>query len=423
MDANDLLRQHQKEVSGRKLLTPHQEKRLAIRIEAARKRYQLAALQIDHVARTCLGLFGRVKAGHLTAERTSRLAKSELLTQEQLKQLEGQSRRRRAATSAAFYARLDTHVPTVTALLDRAHRNESEGKSGTRDREKAAKLLYELGVKSQKIEGLIRQAESLPDTPDPELLAVVRKRRAIFNKCKCELAEGNLRLVWNRAAKAGKRYGGGKEGLADLIQEGHTGLMRAVDKFEVRMGYRFSTSAARWIDQAMAKAHGDHGRAVRVPSHTREIAGLVYWARADLLRNGSEPSMADIVSHIKKTRNKEVTEDAAAKADVAVRPIAHFEDQGGDGQGEEALPDKRCEVEEADPEATAAVWRALNMLPYTMREILRLRYGFGDGWRYTLDECGHVFGLSREWARQMEKATVKRLQEGEICEMLKKHVG
>jgi RNA polymerase primary sigma factor len=200
--------------------------------------------------------------------------------------------------------------------------------------------------------------------------------------------------------------------------------MKAADKYEVRTGNRFSTVAAIWIDQAMRKAVGDHGRTVRVPSHTREVAGLVHWAWVELEASGLETTTAAVVKRIKETRGKSVSEAEAERADRAVQSVASFGDEDGEDGAGQSVADDAVGVEEAavSGDAVDAVLSVLRLLPYRQREILKLQTGIGDGWRYDLAACARVFGISRERVRQLKVQAMAALRQPGMLEFLAPHL-
>lgn len=432
-DTGDTLGLHQKDIGAAKLLTPAQERRMGMRVQAARKRYHLACLTLAHVARTWVGVLRQAQAGTLTAERVTRMAKTELLTPAQLAATEGMPKKREAEARRSLDARLAHHLPTCEALLARSHHLSRSGDAPrlAAARRKVARLLYEVGTKSAKMAGLVDEAAGLPpdeqgETAESLALAVAkcRRRRGVYEAAKGAMVRANLRLVHQQAKKMAGRLGVGKEGMADLIQDGYTGLIKAVDKFEVRYGNRFSTAAAGWIVQAMRKAVGDHGRTVKVPSHTRETAGLVYWARLQLAGQGREPTLEEVVAHIKRTRGKEVSVKQAAQADRAVQPVASYGSEDGEDAAGQCLADDEGPADEglARSEASEAVLTALKVLPFRQREILKLRTGIGDGWKYGLEECGSIFGIGRERARQIQEDAMAALRQPGVMELLSGHV-
>jgi RNA polymerase primary sigma factor len=222
------------------------------------------------------------------------------------------------------------------------------------------------------------------------------------------LAAGNLRLVVSLA----KRYRNRGLSFLDLIQEGNTGLMRAVDKFDWRRGTRFSTFATWWIRQALSRAVADQSRTIRVPVHMIEKMGKVRSVnRERVQREGRQPtleetaelsglSLADTQRALKMSREPLSLD----------QPVGH--------QEESFLGDLLYDHRENDPSAgmNLALLRSriadvLQTLDYREREILRLRYGLADGCRHTLEEVGTIFSITRERARQIEHEALQALQQ------------
>jgi RNA polymerase primary sigma factor len=434
IDYQDTLQLHQADIGRFPMLTPHQERRAALRIEASRRRYHLTALRLEHVARSLLAVFRRVQTGDMTADRVCRMAKTELVPPARLSQLAAVGKGARdAEVKAALNGRLAAHLPLAAHLLSRCGPLFRAGRLDELGlvRAKIAHLLYEVGVRTAKIDGLVREAEHTPpgeqnETADSLAAAVARCRVRAFTHAECKrvMVRGNVRLVWRQAKLMNQRFGGDKESMGDLLQDGYTGLMKAADKYEVRTGNRFSTVAAIWIDQAMRKAVGDHGRTVRVPSHTREVAGLVHWAWVELEASGLETTTAAVVKRIKETRGKSVSEAEAERADRAVQPVASFGDEDGEDGAGQSVADDAVGVEEAavSGDAVDAVLSVLRLLPYRQREILKLQTGIGDGWRYDLAACARVFGISRERVRQLKVQAMAALRQPGMLEFLAPHL-
>ncbi len=197
----------------------------------------------------------------------------------------------------------------------------------------------------------------------------------------------------------------------DLIQEGNTGLMRAVDKYEYRRGYKFSTYATWWIRQAITRAIADQARTIRIPVHMIDVLSK--------LRNTSKQLMQEL--------GREPTpEETAAAADIALEESQRVLDIGRQpvsldrpvGESEDSsFGEFVVDHSSGNPlsEAARSMLRAkiealLKTLTYREREIIRLRYGLGDGYTYTLEEVGRIFKVTRERVRQIEAKAVRKLQ-------------
>jgi RNA polymerase primary sigma factor len=222
-----------------------------------------------------------------------------------------------------------------------------------------------------------------------------------------KLAGGNLRLVVSIA----KRYRNRGLTFLDLIQEGNTGLMKAVEKYEYRRGYKFSTYATWWIRQAITRSIADQARTIRIPVHMIETMSMVRNATRQLIqKNGREPTIKEISQEIDITEEETRRVIKISKHPISLdRPIG----ESDDGFFGDFIEDKSAvsPVHVATHEMlTEKLEQVLNTLSYREREIIKLRFGLGDGYTYTLEEVGKIFKVTRERVRQIEAKSICKLQ-------------
>ncbi len=441
--SSDPIRMYLSQMAEIPLLKREEEISLAKKIEVTRKRFRRTVIGCNVAMKNTLATLAKVHGGFLPFDRTIKVSLTERLTKEQIS------------------ARMPHNLKTLTyldeansedfrKLLSRKTSDDERAlarKRFIRRRRKMLTLVEELSLRTRRVQAMMRQMEDslvrmdqiraqlrvLPaiagnldrranlrrelrdlmvDTQEtPKSLRkrceVMQRQYQDYESVKRELSGGNLRLVVSIA----KKYRNRGLSFLDLIQEGNTGLMRAVDKYEYRRGYKFSTYATWWIRQAITRAIADQARTIRIPVHMIDVLSKLRNVSKRLLQElGREPS----------------TEELAMSADLGVeevrrvlgmgrhpvsldRPVGESEDSSfGEFIEDGGLPrpDKAAGIELLREKIESL----LKTLTYREREIIRLRYGLGDGYTYTLEEVGRIFKVTRERVRQIEAKAVKKLQ-------------
>ena len=236
---------------------------------------------------------------------------------------------------------------------------------------------------------------------------IMRRQYQDYEQVKRQLSGGNLRLVVSIA----KKYRNRGLSFLDLIQEGNTGLMRAVDKYEYRRGFKFSTYATWWIRQAITRAIADQARTIRIPVHMIDVLGKLRNASKRLLHEiGREPTTEEMAAAAGLSLDETRRVLAMGRQPVSLdRPVGESEDSCfGEFIEDGGLP--RPDKAANNGLLREKIEALLKTLTYREREIIRLRYGLGDGYTYTLEEVGRIFKVTRERVRQIEAKAVKKLQ-------------
>jgi len=425
------------------LLKREQEIALAKKIEVTRKRFRRKVLECDGALCQVVETLKRVHAGELPFDRTVKVSLTENLEKDKIIQ-------RMPHNLKTLEHLMEQNQEDFAKLLD--PRTEENDKRKLRRalrirRRKAVTLVEELSIRTQKVQPLMKKLEQMSAQMDEleqkievtrgdrcckedranlekelhdymmltleepaslrKRVEIVRMRFSEYEQAKRDLSGGNLRLVVSIA----KKYRNRGLSFLDLIQEGNTGLMRAVDKYEYRRGYKFSTYATWWIRQAITRAIADQARTIRIPVHMIETMSKLRNVSKKLLQEmGREPTIEETA----RAANISV-EETRRVLKISRQPISLDRPVG---ESEDSYFGDFIEDDSAESPVQAAtqemlkdkIDQVLKTLTYREREIIKLRYGLGDGYTYTLEEVGRIFKVTRERVRQIEAKAVRKLQ-------------
>lgn len=448
---SDPVRVYLSQMSEIPLLTREQEIALAKKIEITRRKFRRAVLGNDFALRHTVEILRKVSLGVLPFDRTIKVSLTERLTKEQVS------------------GRMPLNLTTLDRLIDENRRDfQSIVKRSTpesvkaiarqsyqRRRLKSLVLVEELSLRSRRVIPLMRQLEQYSQRMDylqtkirelrtsgTQPMELERCRRELrhlimttqesprslrtrveefrknfreYEAVKRQLSSGNLRLVVSIA----KKYRNRGMSFLDLIQEGNTGLMRAVDKYEYRRGFKFSTYATWWIRQAITRAIADQARTIRIPVHMIDVLSKLRNIEKRLTHELHRTPSVYEIAEVAQLPAEEVQRvmDIGRNPASLDRPV---------GEGEDSVFGEFIEDPSSDNPLRNAgngvlrdrIDSLLKTLTFREREIIRLRYGLTDGYSYTLEEVGRIFKVTRERVRQIESKAVAKLQNPVRSKML-----
>ncbi|MEI6240274.1 MAG: sigma-70 family RNA polymerase sigma factor [Planctomycetia bacterium] len=435
---DDPVRLYLLQMGGIPLLTRETEVSSARQIEHWRRKFRDTMLGNDLILAGAISLLEQVQAGRLRLDRTIEVSVTNTAEKKRTLRRLGPNletlRRLEQEKKALFKIAMSRRVPLAA--------RRAAWRQLVRKRSKAVRLVEEMNLRIQRLYPLLkklrdvaRRVEAAPGVGERSavaaaawrrdqrrLLLAVRESRctlarrlarlddlqARYDAAKRVLAAGNLRLVVSIA----KRYRNRGLTFLDLIQEGNSGLMRAVDKFEHARGFKFSTYATWWIRQAITRAIADQSRTIRVPVHMVDtMTKLRNLSRDFRQQHGRDPGVEELA-----TLGGLSLEEATCVWRMSRQPVSLDQpvgDSDDTGYGE-IIKDHR----EEDPlrgindqSLRDSIGKALDGLSYREREIIRMRFGLADGYAYTLEEVGSIFSVTRERVRQIEAKAVEKLRQ------------
>ncbi len=440
--ADDVLGTYLQQMGAIPLLNRGEEIVMTEGLDAARRRYRRAALWNWTVLGRVLETFERAHAGQAILERVvdavpglglnadkvrmrlpRHLESLRSLQEEAVAEFRQSLRARSQAARVQYRQAVRRRLLKAVRLAEELSPRTELLDQWVRELETLARRALDLSrlrpapscdAKAEELRDLLFELQSTPEELHG-LIRALRQRREVYQRARQELAAANLRLVVSIA----KRYRGRGMPFADLIQEGNSGLMRAVDKFDHRLGFKFGTYATWWVRQGVTRALSDLSRMVRVPCHHVGLLAALDRVHGELtVYYGREPTVEEVADAL------DITPAEVCSLRVVARPPASLEEPVG---GDEAnslqdflsVSEDGGSAREMDRDVLRQrIAEVLRHLAPRDREVIELRFGLRDGRARTLDEISRMFGITRERIRQIEHRGLERLRQPDFSSRL-----